>query len=156
MKIIKNIILVVLLFSSVIHADAINNVIRVGKLIKSSKAFSPKKISEFAKILEEIKGTKKLGQVLGKMNLKNELLEDTFMRLAIYRNKIDKVEAGSMYVNLIEETTSLLKSTFGTGLSAEDIINLSNYIQAVEDRVIEEYDDFFMIPFWLDYLTKVN
>ncbi|HIP26541.1 MAG TPA: hypothetical protein EYG80_02670 [Flavobacteriaceae bacterium] len=100
MKIIKNIILVVLLFSSVIHADAINNVIRVGKLIKSSKAFSPKKISEFAKILEEIKGTKKLGQVLGKMNLKNELLEDTFMRLAIYRNKIDKVEAKEMFINL--------------------------------------------------------
>jgi len=73
-----------------------------------------------------------------------------------YGYEIDKVEAGSMYVNLIEETTSLLKSTFGTGLSAEDIINLSNYIQAVEDRVIEEYDDFFMIPFWLDYLTKVN
>ena len=100
MKIIQSILLVMLFLSSTINADMINNVIKVGKLIKSSKAFSPKKISEFAKILEETKGTKKLGQLLGKMNLKNEVLEDTFMRLAIYRNKIDKIEAKEMFINL--------------------------------------------------------
>jgi len=100
MKTIKNALLVVLLFSSTIHADTINNVIKVGKLIKSSKAFSTKKIAEFAKVLENTKGTEKLGQILGKMNLKNEVLEDTFMRLAVYRKKIDKVEAKEMFINL--------------------------------------------------------
>lgn len=100
MKVIKNIILVVLLFNSTIYADTIKNVIKVGKFIKSSKAFSPKEITKFSKILEETKGTKKLGQILGKMNLKNEVLEDTFMRLAIYRNKIDKIEAKEMFINL--------------------------------------------------------
>ncbi|HHB95131.1 MAG TPA: hypothetical protein ENK88_08300 [Campylobacterales bacterium] len=117
MKIIKNTLLVVLLFSSTIHADVVNNVIRVGKLIKSSKAFSPKKISEFSKILEETKGTKKLGKLLGKMNLKNEVLEDTFMRLAIYRNKIDKVEAKEMFINLggSKGFRSTLKKVIGNG-----------------------------------------
>ena len=100
MTIIKNTILIVCLATSIIHADTISNVIKVGKLIKSSKAFSPQEISKFAKILEETTGTKKLGQLLGKMKLKNEVLEDTFMRLAIYRNKIEKVEAKEMFINL--------------------------------------------------------
>lgn len=83
-----------------INADTVTNIARVGKLITSSKAFSTKEISKFSKILEETKGTKRLGQILGKMNLKNEVLEDTFMRLAIHRKKINQVEAKEMFVNL--------------------------------------------------------
>lgn len=100
MKIVKNTIVILGLMSSVVYADQISNIIKVGKFIKSSKAFSTKEISKFAKILEETKGTKKLGQVLGKMNLKNEVLEDTFMRLAIHRKKIDKTEAKEMFLHL--------------------------------------------------------
>lgn len=109
--------LIVLLFSSTIHANSITNIAKVGKLIKSSKAFSPKQISKFAKILEDTKGTKKLGKFLGKMNLKNEVLEDTFMRLAIYRKKIGKVEAKEMFLNLSGSKgfRSTLKKIIGNG-----------------------------------------
>lgn len=100
MKIIKSTIVTLLLLNSTVHSDQITNIIKISKFIKSSKAFSSTEISKFAKILEEKKGTKKLGQILGKMNLKNEVLEDTFMRLAIHRNKINKSEAKEMFLNL--------------------------------------------------------
>jgi len=100
MKIIKNTLLILLIFNSTVYADQISNVIKIGKFIKSSKAFSSKEIAKFSKILEETKGTKKLGQILGKMNLKNEVLEDTFIRVAIHRKKISQIEAKEMFLNL--------------------------------------------------------
>jgi len=117
MKIIKNILIVIALLTTILNAEIVNNIVRVGKLIKSSEVFSPKEISKFGKILEETKGTKKLGQLLGKMNLKNEVLEDTFMRLAIYRNKIDKVEAKEMFINLSGSNgfRTTLKKVIGNG-----------------------------------------
>lgn len=65
-----------------------------------------------------------------------------------------KVEAGNPYKDFIANVAFLEKSLFGKGLSSVDIKNISNYIQVVEDKVISEYDDFFMIPFWIDYLEK--
>jgi len=100
MKQVKVILLLIFLFTPLVYANSLSNIVKVTKLIKSSKAFSPKKIEEFAKILEKNNGTKELGKFLGKMKLKNEVLEDTFMRLAIYRNKIDKTEAKEMFFNL--------------------------------------------------------
>ena len=96
---IKSILLVFLLFTISGSADIVNNSVKVAKLIKV-QTFSSKDISKFAKILEETKGTKKLGKLLGKMNLKNEVLEDTFMRLAIYRNKVTRKEAEEMFIHL--------------------------------------------------------
>ena len=61
-----------------------------------------------------------------------------------------------MYETFVEDIISNQKENFGVGLSQDDIDSLSNYIQVVEDRVVEEYDDFFMIPFWIDYLEKLN
>lgn len=98
-EMIKNIILVLLLLTISGSADMINNGVRVTKLVKN-QVFSSKQISEFAKILEETKGTKKLGKYLGSMNLKNEVLENTFMRLAIYQKKVTKREAEEMFMNL--------------------------------------------------------
>jgi len=117
MEIIKKILLIVVLLNSTLYADPVHNIIRVGKLIKSSKAFSPKQIAKFAKVLEETKGTKKLGKLLGKMALKNEVLEDTFMRLAIYRNKINAKEAKEMFINLsgTKGFRTTLKKIIGNG-----------------------------------------
>jgi len=100
MKIVKILFVIVALCNSTLYADQIKNIMRVGKLIKSSKAFSPKQIAKFEKVLEETKGTEKLGKLLGKMNLKNDVLEDTFMRLAIYRKKIKAKEAKEIFLNL--------------------------------------------------------
>ena len=35
-----------------------------------------------------------------------------------------------------------------------DSKNIEKYIQKIEELTISEYDDFFMIPFWIDYLEK--
>lgn len=74
----------------------------------------------------------------------------------MYGWETEKVEMGAMYEDFIGEIVSKQKETFGNGLSDEDLENLGRYIQTVETRVVEEYDDFFMIPFWLDYLDKLN
>lgn len=68
----------------------------------------------------------------------------------------EKVEMGAMFDNFVEDMVIKQKETFGTGLSDDELENLSKYIQTVETRAVEEYDDFFMIPFWLDYLDKLN
>lgn len=115
MKIIKSLLLILLMLVVSGNADTLTNVVRVSKLIKTNKAFSSSEIAKFANILEETKGTKKLGKLLGKMNLKNEVLEDTFIRLAIYRRKLDRREAEEMFMNLSGSSgfRSTLKKVIG-------------------------------------------
>ncbi len=116
-QIVKKTLLITILINSILYANPVNDVMRVGKLIKSSKVLSPKQIDKFAKILKETKGTKKLGKLLGKMNLKNEVLEDTFMRLAVYRKKINPKEAKEMFINLsgTKGFRTTLKKVVGNG-----------------------------------------
>lgn len=88
-----------------------------------------------------------------------EQKEDDFYLLnkkleMIYGYEAEKVEIGANYTDLVGDLISMKKELFGNGLSEEDLDNLGNYVQVVESRTIEEYDDFFMIPFWIDYLRK--
>lgn len=71
-----------------------------------------------------------------------------------YGYEAGKVETGLPYKEFITELIDSEKTLFGKGLSSDDIRNISNYIQVVESKSVEEYDDFFMIPFWIDYLEK--
>lgn len=71
-----------------------------------------------------------------------------------YGYEIGKVESGKAYKDFITEVVALEKELFGSGLATSDIKEISNYIQTVESKVIAEYDDFFLIPFWIDYLEK--
>jgi len=72
----------------------------VKTLIKSEKALKPKQIKDLIKILNKTKGTEKIGKILGKMKLPNEVLEDTYMRLAITLKKIKPKEAKYMMQDL--------------------------------------------------------
>lgn len=94
------IIFIISLLNISTNAYSFTSVKYAAKLIKSSKALSPKQIKKLAKLLEEVHGTKKIGKVLGKMKLPNEVLEDTFMRLAIYTKKIKRKEAEEMMQHL--------------------------------------------------------
>lgn len=87
----------------------------IAKFIKSSEAFSPAEIEKFAKLLDESHGTKKLGKILGKMQLPNEVLEDTFMRLAVYKNKIGRKEAEEMmfYLKDVKGFRTTLRKVIG-------------------------------------------
>ena len=71
-----------------------------------------------------------------------------------YGYEIDKVENNKPYKAFIGEIVSMEKELFGNGLSVDEIKSLSKYIQKIEELTISEYDDFFMIPFWIDYLEK--
>lgn len=71
-----------------------------------------------------------------------------------YGYEIGKKESGLTYKDFISTLVDIEKDFFGRGLSNGDIKDLSNYIQTIETKTIEEYDDFFMIPFWIDYLEK--
>jgi virulence-associated protein VapD len=71
-----------------------------------------------------------------------------------YGYEIGKVEEENHFTPLVSESVKLEKSFFGTGLSTQDIKNLSIYIQHIESLAIAEYDNFFMFPLWLDYLEK--
>ena len=48
------------------------------------------------------------------------------------------------------------RDLFGNGLNNDDLKNISKYIQVVEEKAVEEYDDFFMIPYWIDYLSNLD
>ena len=71
-----------------------------------------------------------------------------------YGYEIGKVENNNPYKEFIGEIVSMEKELFGNGLSVDEIKSLSKYIQKIEELTISEYDDFFMIPFWIDYLEK--
>ena len=100
MKTFLKILLVISFFSISVNALSYTSLKYATKLIKSSKALSPKKIKKLAKLLDELHGTKKVGKALGKMKLPNEVLEDTFMRLAIYKKRIGRKEAEEMMSHL--------------------------------------------------------
>ena len=70
------------------------------KLSKSSKALPDDEIIRFSKLSDEVNGTGKLGKELGKLNLPNDVLEDTFMRIAIYQRKVTRAEAEGMFARL--------------------------------------------------------
>lgn len=57
--------------------------------------------------------------------------------------------------NIISIITEIVKDTQGIGLSETDRTTLGKYIDEVERKCVIEYDDFFMLPFWMDYLTKL-
>ncbi|NOZ91530.1 MAG: hypothetical protein GXO60_09630 [Epsilonproteobacteria bacterium] len=100
MKILFKTIFIILLFNISINANSIKYFKYATKLIKNNKALTSKEIKELAILLKETQGTKKVGQVLSKMRLPNEVLEDTFMRLAIYTKRIERKEAEDMIEHL--------------------------------------------------------
>lgn len=72
----------------------------IEKLSKSSKALPDDEIIRLSKLSDEANGTGKLGKELGKLNLPNDVLEDTFMRIAIYQRKVTRAEAEGMFARL--------------------------------------------------------
>lgn len=74
----------------------------------------------------------------------------------LYGLEINKVESGVSYTSLIEEVVTYSKLLFGVGMDPKYVSSLGTYIQEVESNVIDEYDDYFMIPFWIDYLEKLS
>lgn len=71
-----------------------------------------------------------------------------------YGLEIKKIEEGNAFKPFISDIVQIEKDLFGRGLSQSDIRNLSNYLAIIKKKTVAEYDDFFLIPLWLDYLDK--
>ncbi len=73
-----------------------------------------------------------------------------------YGYETEKQEMGAVYVDFVDVIISEEKKLFGNGLSKQDSSDISKYIETVELATIGEYDDFFMMSLWLDYLKKIT
>ncbi len=65
--------------------------LRDTKLLKRS--LPNEKILDLAKLAEKSGGTKEIGTIVGKLNLPNEALEDTFARILVAQGRVSRSEA---------------------------------------------------------------
>jgi len=72
----------------------------ISAISKSVKALPEDEIIRLSKLSDEIQGTKKVGKELGKLNLPDDVLEDTFSRIAIHQNKLTRKSAEGMFSRL--------------------------------------------------------
>ena len=72
----------------------------IAKLSKSAKTLPNDEIIRLSKLSDEVNGTVKVGKELGKLNLPNDVLEDTFMRIAIHQRKVTRTKAEGMFARL--------------------------------------------------------
>lgn len=73
----------------------------IGRYVgKVKNALPEEEIIKYAKQIEKAGDWEIVKQILGKMKLSDEVLEDTFMRIAIYNKKIPQKEADEMFRTL--------------------------------------------------------
>ncbi|MBA5249285.1 MAG: hypothetical protein FE834_07145 [Gammaproteobacteria bacterium] len=72
----------------------------ISAISKNVKTLPKDEIIKFSKLSDEIQGTKKIGKELGKLNLPDGVLEDTFIRIAIYQKKLTRETAEEMFSRL--------------------------------------------------------
>ena len=69
----------------------------INMVAKHTKLLPDLEIIKLSKMSNEISGTKKIGKYLGEKNLPKEVLEDTYIRIAIHQKKISREEAEEFY-----------------------------------------------------------
>lgn len=67
---------------------------------KIEGALPETQIDELARMIQKTGDLKQVKTLIGKMNLPETVLEDTYMRIALAQRKLDKVEAEKMFTNL--------------------------------------------------------
>jgi len=72
----------------------------ISAISKSIKVLPEDEIIQLSKLSDEIRGTKKVGKELGKLNLPEDVLEDTFLRIAIHQKKVTRESAEGMFSRL--------------------------------------------------------
>lgn len=70
------------------------------KTITVTKVLPEDEIIRLSRLSGEVQGTIKVGKKLGKLNLTDDVLEDTFLRITIHQKKITRVEAEGMFSRL--------------------------------------------------------
>jgi len=98
-------IFLVLLLLAIPQADAFwgfaaKSTAKIAKLTKSSKALPDDEIIRLSKLSDEANGIGKIGKKLNDLDLPHDVLEDTYMRIAIHQNKVSRNEAEGMFTRL--------------------------------------------------------
>lgn len=98
-------VLILMLFLVIPQANALwgfaaKTGLKITELSNSSKTLPTDEIIRLSKLSDEVKGTTKVGKELGHLNLPNDVLEDTFMRIAIHQKKITRKDAEGMFSKL--------------------------------------------------------
>lgn len=91
----------------------------IAALTRNSKALPEDEIVRLARLAGEPRGTKQVGQILGKQNLPNEVLEDAYLRIAIQQQHIPRAEAEGMFVRL--QGTPGFRSTLSKLVGNSDV-----------------------------------
>ncbi len=69
-------------------------------IFQSSHSLSNREIVEFSKLSEKPKGIDQVGEELGKLTLPNEEIEDTYMRILVHKNVMERIEAENVFSTL--------------------------------------------------------
>ena len=73
---------------------------KITKITKNTKALPDDEIIKLSKLSDEAKGASKIGKKLDDLDLPNDVLEDTYMRIAIHQKKVTRKEAEGMFNRL--------------------------------------------------------
>lgn len=68
--------------------------------LRSTNVVSDEKIIKLSKMSDTYKGTQAVKNYIGRLNLPSDVMEDTYLRIAVYQNKINRNEAEAMFTNL--------------------------------------------------------
>ena len=107
---------------------ALTGVIR--PITKIVGALSDKKIIDLSMLSKTPGGTEQVGKILGKLRLSNEILEDTYLRIAVRQGTILRREAEAMHAALsgIPGFRTALRKTTGNAKNKKeghlDILNM--------------------------------
>ncbi len=74
--------------------------LNISPIFKSPHSLPKRKIVEFSELSEKPKGTVQVGKELGKLKLPNEVIEDTYMRILVHKNVIERKEAENLFSTL--------------------------------------------------------
>ena len=91
----------------------------IAKITEHAAALPEGEILTLAQKAAKVGGTKEVGKILGAMRLPEEVLEDTYLRVAIAQSKLSRFEAESIYTRLAG--TPGLRSTLSKIVGNSDV-----------------------------------
>lgn len=91
----------------------------ISTFLKFDNAVADSEIVRLSTIAKQPGGTKIVGKELGKLRLPNDVLEDTYLRIAIYHGKLSRPEAEGMLQRL--RSTPGFRSTLSKVIGASEV-----------------------------------
>lgn len=91
----------------------------IATFVKHGKALPDSEIVRLSNIAKQSGGTKIVGTELGRLNLPNDVLEDTYMRIAVHQSTVSREEAEGILARL--RGTQGLRSTLSKVIGASAV-----------------------------------